>query len=93
MAIDTDNKKLAIMEWGNYWEPGLPLLPGAIFDQGEKQQLLWGYPGILWTEGAILLAVCQIIDIVELDTTENIIKLNTTLNIIELDTIVNIVCD
>ena len=47
MAIDTTNKKLAVMEMEEYWEPGLPLLPG-VFDQGELQQLLWGYPGITW---------------------------------------------
>ena len=47
MAIDTDNKKLAVMEWGIDYEPGLPISPGA-FGQDDKQQLLWGYPGILW---------------------------------------------
>lgn len=47
MAIDTDNKKLAIMEWGIIWEPGLPLSPGTL-GQDDKQQLIWGYPGILW---------------------------------------------
>lgn len=53
MAIDTDNKKLALMEWDIVWEPGLPLSPGT-FGQDDKQQLLWGYPGVLWS--AITLA-------------------------------------
>ena len=47
MAIDTTNEKLALMEWCNVWEPGLPISPGA-FGQDDKQQLLWGYPGITW---------------------------------------------
>jgi hypothetical protein len=47
MAIDTDNKKLAVMEMDCIFEPAIPLLPGT-FGQDDKQQLLWGYPGILW---------------------------------------------
>lgn len=47
MAIDTINKKLAVMEFGDVWEPGLPLSPGTL-EQDDKQQLLLGYPGILW---------------------------------------------
>jgi hypothetical protein len=50
MAIDTDNKKLAVMEWEDYSEPGIPLGSTEPFTQAEKQQLLWGYPGILWQE-------------------------------------------
>ena len=50
MAIDTNDKKLALMEWDMPWEPGLPLDETAGFDQGDKQQLLLGYPGILWAE-------------------------------------------
>jgi hypothetical protein len=50
MAIDTINKKLSMMEWGLPYEPGLPMSPGTL-GQDDKQQLLWGYPGILW--GAI----------------------------------------
>ena len=49
MAIDTNNKKLAVMELDQAYEPGLPLSPG-VFGQDDKQQLLWGYPGILWEE-------------------------------------------
>ena len=47
MAIDTTNEKLALMEWGLVWEPGLPISPGTL-GQDDQQQLLWGYPGILW---------------------------------------------
>lgn len=53
MAIDTNTKKLAVMELDDDWEPGLPLSPGT-FDQSELQQLLWGYPGILWQTAAAL---------------------------------------
>lgn len=48
MAITTINGKLAIMELELYWEPGLPISPGA-FGQDDKQQLLWGFPEIAWT--------------------------------------------
>lgn len=37
------------MEWGQVYEPGLPMSPGTL-GQDDKQQLLWGYPGILWAE-------------------------------------------
>jgi hypothetical protein len=47
MAIDTDTEKLAVLELGQVWEPGLPLSPGAL-GQADQQQLLWGYPGVLW---------------------------------------------
>lgn len=47
MAITTDNEKLAMMELNAPWEPGLPMSPGTL-GQDDKQQLLWGYPGILW---------------------------------------------
>ncbi len=55
MAIDTDTKKLAIMEWCSIWEPGLPLSPGTI-GQAEKQHFLWGYSGIIWGQMALFLA-------------------------------------
>lgn len=47
MAIDTTNKKIAAMELDALLEPGMPISPGSI-DQGDKQQFLWGYPGVLW---------------------------------------------
>ena len=51
MAIDTTNKKLAVMEWEDYAEPALPLSPSTL-GQDDQQQLLWGYPGVLWESGA-----------------------------------------
>lgn len=47
MAIDTTNKKLALMEMDQSYEPGLPVSPGTL-GQDDQQQLLWGYPGVLW---------------------------------------------
>lgn len=47
MAIDTTNEKLAIMEFGQAWEPGLPLSPSTL-GQDDKQQLLHGFPDVLW---------------------------------------------
>lgn len=52
MAIGTNNEKLAVLDWTEL-EPGLPLSPGA-FGQGDKQQLLWGYPGVVWTAASTL---------------------------------------
>lgn len=49
MAISTVNEKLALLEWDQSWEPGLPISPGA-FGQDDQQQLVWGYPGVLWGE-------------------------------------------
>lgn len=49
--IDTANKKLAVMEMGDYWEPGLPLLPGTL-EAVDQIQLLWGYPALLGLEPA-----------------------------------------
>lgn len=49
MPITTDNEKLAVIELEDYQEPALVALPvPAAFAQGDQQQLLWGYPGILW---------------------------------------------
>jgi len=48
MAINTVNEKIALME---YWLPfywGTPTSVDGI-GQDDKQQLLWGYPGLLWT--------------------------------------------
>ena len=53
MAIDNTNEKLALMEWGVPWEPGIPITPG-LFGQNDKQQLLWGYPGIFWSSGPLI---------------------------------------
>ena len=48
MAIDTDDKKLAVMQWNMPFAPAIVLNETSPFSQGDKQQLLWGYPGILW---------------------------------------------
>lgn len=48
MAITTNDEKLAIIEYGDVWEPAIPLDETSGFDQGDKQQMLWDYPGILW---------------------------------------------
>ena len=63
MAITTSDDKLAIMEWDNIWEPGIPMLPNTPFDQGNKQQLLWGYPGVLWPTPILAAIVCSLVSI------------------------------
>lgn len=54
MAIDTLNKKLALIEYGDVFQPGIPVSADGL-GQADNQQLLWGYPGILW--GTISKAV------------------------------------
>jgi hypothetical protein len=52
MAIDTDNEKLALMEWDQPWMD-LPLPSGdATISQGDQQHFLWDYPGILYQAAA-----------------------------------------
>ena len=51
MAIDTTNEKLALIEYGDVFQPGIPISADGL-DQADNQQLLWGYPGILWEESA-----------------------------------------
>lgn len=48
MAITTDNEKLAVIELEDYAEPGLPLSPGTLGTDDQKQ-LLWGYPSLDWS--------------------------------------------
>lgn len=52
MAITTINEKLAVMSFGNTLLSNVPLSPGVI-DQADQQQLLWGYPGVLWAAAAV----------------------------------------
>jgi len=47
MSINTKNEKLAIIEYGDIFQPGIPQSTDGI-GRNDKQQLLWGYPGILW---------------------------------------------
>lgn len=54
MAITTTNGKLAIMELDQDYEPGLPISPGTL-GQDDQQQLLWGFPEILWGPAVALV--------------------------------------
>ena len=47
------------MELEDVWEPGLPLAPGTL-GQDDEQQLLWGFPEILWTAGAALAFILDL---------------------------------
>lgn len=55
MSLTTTNGKLAVMEWDQDYEPGLPISPGA-FDQADQQQLLWGIPEVLWGEEVVIVS-------------------------------------
>lgn len=48
MAIDTTNKKLALLTYLLPFYPALPTSSDGL-GQDDKQHLLWEYPGILWT--------------------------------------------
>lgn len=60
MAIDTNNEKLAIMELEDVWEPGLPMVSTDTIDQADEQQLLLGFPGLLWQAGAALAFILDL---------------------------------
>lgn len=49
MSIDTINEKLALLEWLEPYQCGIPISADGL-DQADNQQLLWGYPGLLWSE-------------------------------------------
>ena len=43
------NDKFALISYQQPWNVPLPISADGL-DQADKQQLIWGYPGILWTE-------------------------------------------
>lgn len=47
MAIDTNNKKLALIHLRQPYQPSPPASADGL-GQDDKQQLLWEYPGISW---------------------------------------------
>ena len=53
MAIDTTNEKLALIDFPL---AELPISSDGL-DQADNQQLLWGYPGLLWSASAPLLII------------------------------------
>jgi hypothetical protein len=57
MAVDTTNEKLALMSWMQPWQMPLPISVDGL-DQADNQQLLWGYPGILW--GTVVVSAQRI---------------------------------
>ena len=63
MAIDTNNKKLALITYHQPWNTPIPISVDGL-GQDDKQHLLWEYPGLLWSamagydldiDGAMLL--------------------------------------
>ena len=60
MAIDTTNEKFALLSFGRSTEPmNIPVSPSSL-GADDSQQLLWGYPGILWGAGAVLTFVLDL---------------------------------
>ncbi len=47
MSIDNYNEKLGLIHFLQPYQP--PMLDvGGSLDRDDRQQLIWGYPGILW---------------------------------------------
>lgn len=42
--VSTNDELLALIEFGQVWEPGIPLDESTPFDEADLLQLLWGYP-------------------------------------------------
>ena len=81
MAITTDNEKLALLEEGTVWEPGLPMSPGTLGDD-DKQQLLWGYPGILWSEIRDVFGVVMVNVVMKRSSLQNVVmKISKLINV------------
>ena len=49
MAIDTDNKKLALITYHQPWNTPIPIVSNG-FTQGDLQHLIWEYPEFSWTD-------------------------------------------
>ncbi len=49
MAIDTNNEKFALLSFRQPWQCPVPISADGL-DQADLQQLIWDYPGLLWTE-------------------------------------------
>jgi hypothetical protein len=51
MAVTTHNEKLALIHYQQVFQPTPPKSSDGI-GQDDKQQLIWGYPGINWSTPA-----------------------------------------
>ena len=49
--VATDNGKLAVMSLGRVYRPNVIFSDGSL-DQADQQQLLWGFPEVLWGEAS-----------------------------------------
>ena len=47
MAITTDNEKFALISYHQNWNTPIPI-SSDIGNDGDKQHLIWEYPGITW---------------------------------------------
>lgn len=72
MAVDTPSKRFSLLEMDFPFSMNLPV-PSGSFDQGDRQQLLHGYSGILWESPAVGL-------IIDLITLPGLITRNTNID-------------
>ena len=54
MAIDTNNKKFALITYQQPFNTPVPISADGL-GQDDKQHLIWQYPGILWVIPLIFL--------------------------------------
>lgn len=54
MAIDTNNKKMAVMVFCQVYLPAVYMTIDNSIDQGEQQQFLWQYPGLAFAEYTVV---------------------------------------
>ena len=80
MAIDTNNEKLALISLLAPFNAPVPISADGL-DQADNQHLLAGYPGILWSGGALVRAFgeCELtVEAIFSGTVSNEMKLAAT---------------
>lgn len=65
LRIQIDNNKLALISYNQPFQPPVPVSEGSL-TQGNKQHLIWQYPGILWTGEGITHQLAGSVDSVSL---------------------------
>ena len=54
----TVNDQFAFMTLDLDWEPALPFVTGnGPFTQANQQQLIWGFPGVLWAMPQVAMPI------------------------------------
>ena len=89
MAIDTINKKLALITFLQPWNTPIPISDDGL-DQADLQHLLAGYPGILWEAAAAVVFLTAVLSISRTGSALAVSATDSALTIAQTDTVVNI---